>query len=210
MKLDFIRCNDLFIHNVMGNNASSDVFIPTKYRRSPSKVKGYYRLSKEAQRVLKREDEDHLLRFDDAIPKDVRCIHLLKNVLSMGTNVVWSEREEVGCNSLIWSSIYQKAKLLKENIHKEYGVLVSGQTEYVLWEIYSGSIKQRSHDIKQYDRYAFVLRQCTSPLGNQLVCIHYNALKLCQIRYKQDNTSFYKKINISSLMNASPSKAMQK
>ena len=70
----------------------------------------------------------------------------MKSVLSIVKNMIWGEEEE-GYDSLIRSSIYQKVQILKENRHVEFGLLVSGVLEYILKEIYSGSIQQDSSDI---------------------------------------------------------------
>ena len=58
----------------------------------------------------------------------------------MGSNVVWSEEEEIGYNSLIRSSIYEKAQLLKDNRYEAHGILMSGNREYILLLVYLSSI----------------------------------------------------------------------
>lgn len=129
------------------------------------------RLSQEARRVLQKEDKEHILCFNSRL-KDRRCIHLVRSVLKMGSNVIWGEEEEVGYNSLIEFCIYQKAQMPKDNKHEEYSVLVLGQTEYVLKEIYSGFIQKQSSNIQQCTQYIFASKKCTYHSGNDLICIY--------------------------------------
>lgn len=85
--------------------------------------------------------------------------------------MIWGEKEEQGYNSLIRSSIYQKSQIPIDNKHEEYGLLLSSQTEYVLREIYSGTIQKRYQDIQQYTRFVFDSRHCSSLPDNQLICL---------------------------------------
>ena len=212
IKLDFTRCSDSFIQATIHHGASSDVSIPTKYRKSAKMVKEYLRLSREAQRVLLNNDNNYVHAFDDdKIEK--RCIYLVRSVLMVGSNVVWGDEEEEGYNSLVRSSIHQKKNLLKENKHEVCGVLVSGQTEYVLKELYSGRVQKRgSH---QYYRYAFASRNCSAPSNGELLCTHCDNIKkglrrLCRLRYEYDNRTLHKNTKTSILMKASPSKTQKK
>ena len=59
----------------------------------------------------------------------------------------------------------------------EFRLLVSGETEYILKEIYSGSIQQRSSDILQYNRYTFASRHCTSPPKGEIIYTHCSGIK---------------------------------
>ena len=129
IKLEFTRFSDFFIVNTIGICAASNInhSIPLKCRKSTRLLREYFRLSREAYRVLQVEDEEHLLRFNHT-HKDHQCLYLVRSVIKMGTRVVWGDEEEEGYNSLIWTCIYQKAQLLKDNIYEECGVLVSGST----------------------------------------------------------------------------------
>ena len=103
-------------------------------------VMQFYRLSKEARRSLQMEDDYHLVSFNSG-GKATKCLHLIKSMMKLGKNVVWGSEEEEGYNSLVRTSIYNKGQALKDNNYVEHGVFVSGQTEYVLHELYSGRIQ---------------------------------------------------------------------
>ena len=97
----------------------------------------------------------------------------------------------------------------------EHGVFISGQTEYVLHELYSGRIQQRDNDIMQYDRYVFASRLCSSPSDNEVVCgqclaVRKQLRRLCRARFETGNKPMHKFTNTSSYVFASPSKAMVK
>lgn len=133
----------------------------------------------------------------------------------MGKNVVWGKEENEGYDSSIRSSIRRKAKMLKENSHQEHGLLVSGQTRYILREIYSRPIQRRNQDTQQYARYAFVSEYHCSPSGNDIICNNCDGIKkairrLCRVIYEQDNKVIHNKSNTSTLVDASASKAIQK
>ena len=79
--------------------------------------------------------------------------------------------------------------MLKENLHEEYGLLLSGQTEYILQEVYSGSIQKRSVDIQQYTRYAFSAQDCSAPMDGELICEACSSIRkplrrLCRNQYE--------------------------
>lgn len=103
-------------------------------------------MSKEAKRVLLAKDDDYILQFDTT-SKNTQCLYLVKSVMKMGSNVILSAEEEVGYNALVQFSIYLKGQLLKNNKHEVFEVFILGNTEFVLTELYSGPILQRSKDI---------------------------------------------------------------
>ena len=93
LKLDFTRCSDSFIHSTIHHGASAEISVPTKYRKSAKMIKEYFRLSRDARRVLLSNDNNYVHAFDDdKIEK--RCIYLVRSVLMMGANVVWGDKEE--------------------------------------------------------------------------------------------------------------------
>ena len=73
----------------MGNTSPSCIYVPSQYRKSLRMIKELYRLSKEAWRILEKEDEDLLLSFNSVInDNDNHCIHLVRSMMKMGNNVV--------------------------------------------------------------------------------------------------------------------------
>ena len=86
--------------------------------------------------------------------------------------MVRGKEEELGYESLIWLSIYEKGQLLKTDRHAGFGVILSGDTEFALKEVYSGLIWKRTKDINQYKRYDFASRNCVPHPDNQLICTH--------------------------------------
>ena len=165
VKLDFTRCNDKLINTAIGNSPGNNVSIPLKYRRTAKLVKEFLWLSKEARRLLCMEEEECLLTFQNKNLSQ-RCLYLVRSMMGMGLNVKWGNKEEEGYNSLIRSCIYNKGQLLKDNQHEEYGLLLSGQTEFILREVYSGPIQKRSVDIPQYTCYTGFF--CTTRWRNDM------------------------------------------
>jgi len=169
---------------------------------------------KESRSVLIKKDEDQLLSFQ-MVPMDRRCPYLVRSILWMRINVVFGTEEEKEYNSLIRSCIYNKAQMLKMNQYEEYGQIFSGQTEFVLKQVYSGDIKMRSIDMQQYKRYSFTFRDCTTPDDGELLCDNCHVVKkhprrLCRNRYHLDNKGLRKNKNTSTIYFASPTKAKKK
>ena len=144
-----------------------------------------------------------------------RCLYLVNGVMKHGSNVVWRNEEVSGYHSLIQSSIYEKAQLLKDNRHVEHGILVSGQTEFILKEIYSGGIKKRNNESQQYARFAFASANCSSPSENELLCdncigVRKILRRLCRNRFLYNNKPLHKFTNTSQIVKSTPTKAMEK
>ena len=213
LKLDFTCCDDAFICAAIGNALADCIFVPMKYRRSSKLVREFFRLSKEARRQLEKNDGSNATR--DTPLLENRCLGLVRSLMGVGTNVTWGNEEEEGYDSLVRSSIRKKAQLLKENTFEEHGLHQSGQIKYVLRQLYSSQIQKRTKDAQQYARYVFTSERCSAPLFGELICNSCNDIKkglrrLCKLRYEQDNKILHKKTKISTIINASPSKTLQK
>ena len=214
MQLDFTRCGDAFTTKVIGNAPGGHLVIPLKYRRSPKLVREFFLLSRVARNEMEQK-ETEMMNSVDSQSNVKRCLYLVPSVMKLGSNVVWGDNEENGYKSLIRSSIYKKGQLLKDNHHVQHGILVSGETEFVLNEIYSGRIKKRNQKMLQYARFAFASIDCSSPSNNEIICANCLSVRkilrrLCCGRFENDNKPLHKFTNTTQIVNASPSKAMIK
>ena len=105
--------------------------------------------------------------------------------------------------------------MLNINQHEEYGKMFSGQTEFVLKQVYSSDIKIQSIDVQQYTCYAFAVRECTTPDNGELLCDKCNAIRKylrrrCCNWYHLDNKGLPKNTNSSTICFASPTKEKEK
>ena len=103
--------------------------------------------------------------------------------------------------------------MFKENGYHEEVSVLSGQTRFILKEMFSGPIQKRSKFTRQYYRYTFVSDQCCS-LMNKLICSNCNAIKralqrLFWGRYEHNNKVLHAKMNTSKIVNEIPSKAVK-
>ena len=173
-------------------------------------------LSKDAREKEKQEEYDHIYNSTDTQningATNKQCMYLTRSILKTGTNVEWGVEEDQGYDSLIRTSIYQKAQSMKDNKYEKNGVLQSGSNEFILHELHSGNIPKGN---SQYIRYAFSARTCNSPLEGNLICLNCDKAKkafrtICRKRYRQDAKEIHSCTNNTKIVHSSPTKALKK
>ena len=173
-------------------------------------------LSKDAREKEKQEEYDHFYNSTDTQningATNKQCMYLTRSILKTGTNVEWGVEEDQGYDSLIRTSIYQKAQSMKDNKYEKNGVLQSGSNEFILHELHSGNIPKGN---SQYIRYAFSARTCNSPLEGNLICLNCDKAKkafrtICRKRYRQDAKEIHSCTNNTKIVHSSPTKALKK